>query len=162
MGIESCDRGGFSGLGARRLTAKVKLGFDLREGEGYGMGVAVQGEGVDPWASGIAQTEEFGDFVIGFARSVVDGAADEGVVPGAVGRAGEIEMCVATGDDEGESGLVVEIRAVGFAGGTALVEEDGMDVPLKMVDGDERDVLRVGEGLCVDDADEEGSGKART
>ena len=114
MGIESCDRGGFSGLGARRLTAKVKLGFDLREGEGYGMGVAVQGEGVDPWASGIAQTEEFGDFV------------------------------------------------EGFAGGTSLVEEDGMDVPLKMVDGDERDVLRVGEGLCVDDADEEGSGKAWT
>ena len=44
----------------------------------------------------------------------------------------------------------------------ALVEEDGMDVALKMVDCDEWDVLRVGQGLCVGDADEEGAGKART
>ena len=93
------DRRGFGSLGARRLAAKMKFGFDLREGEGDGAGVSVLGKGVDPWASGIAETEELGDFVVGFACGVVDGAADEGVVPGAVGRAGEIEMCVAAGDD---------------------------------------------------------------
>ncbi len=35
-----------------------------------------------------------------------------------------------------------------------------MDVAFKVVDGDEGDVLRVGQGLGVGDADEEGSGEA--
>ena len=67
------------------------------------MGIAVLGERVDPGASGIAEAEKLGDLVIGFAGGVVDGAADECVVPGAVGRAREIEMSVAAGDDQGES-----------------------------------------------------------
>ncbi len=79
------DGGGFGCLGARGFAGQVKLGFDLREGKGYGMGVAVQGEVVDPGATGIAEAEELGDLVVGFAGGVVDGAADEGVGPGAVG-----------------------------------------------------------------------------
>ena len=58
------------------------------------------GEGVDPGASGIAEAEELGDLVEGFAGGVVDGAADKGVGPGAVGGAGKIEVGVAAGDDQ--------------------------------------------------------------
>ena len=97
--VEVCDGSGFGGLGARGLAAEVKLGLDLREGEGNGAGVAVQGESVDPGATGIAEAEEFGDLVVCFAGGVVDGAADEGVGPGAVGWAGEIKMSVTAGDD---------------------------------------------------------------
>ncbi len=71
----------------------------MREGEGDGARVAVLRERVDPGAAGIAEAEELGDFVVGFSGGVVDGAADEGVVPCAVGGAGEIEMGVAAGDD---------------------------------------------------------------
>ncbi len=117
---------------------------------------------VYPGSAWVAQTEKLGDFVVGFTGGIVYGAANEGVVPGAVGRPREIEMCVSTGDDESESGLFVEVRTVGFGGDVALVEESGVDVALKMVDGDEWDVLCVGEGLCVGNADEERSGKART
>ena len=46
--------------------------------------------------------------------------------------------------------------------GLALVEEDGVDVAFEMVDGDERDVLRVGQGLGIGDADEERAGEAGT
>jgi len=42
----------------------------------------------------------------------------------------------------------------------ALVEKDGMDVAFKMVDGDEGNVLREGEGFGVGDADEQGAGEA--
>ena len=104
--IEIGDGCRLGGLGARRLAAEVKLRFDLREGEGHGTRVAVLGERVDPGAAGVAEAEELGDFVVGFAGGVVDGAADERVVPRAVGGSGEIEMGVAAGDDESEGWLV--------------------------------------------------------
>ena len=79
------------------------FGFDLGEGEGDGAGVAVGGEGVDPGAAGVAEAEELGHLVVGFAGGVVYGAAYVAVVP-AVSRpwCGEIEVGVAAGDDEGE------------------------------------------------------------
>jgi len=160
VGIEIGDGCRLGSLGARGLAAQVKFGFDLRKSKRDGAWVSVQGEGIDPGTAGVSEAEELGDFVVGFTGGIVHGPTDEGVVPGAVGRAGEIEMGVSTGDDEGEGGFVIEFRAVGLAGGVALVEEDGVDVALKMVDGDERDVLRIGESLCVGDANEEGSGKA--
>ena len=88
VGVEVGDGGSGGGLGAGRFAGEVELCFDLGEGEGDGVGVAVLGEGVDPGTSGIAKSEELGDLVIGFAGGVVEGAADEGVVPGVVGGAG--------------------------------------------------------------------------
>ena len=101
-------RGGFAG--------EMELGFDLREGEGDRCGVAVVGEGVDPGAAGVAEAEKLGDFVVGFAGGVVNGAADEGVVPGAVGGSGEIEVGVAAGDDEGQGGFVGDLEAISSSG----------------------------------------------
>ncbi len=42
----------------------------------------------------------------------------------------------------------------------ALIQQDGVDVAFKMVDGDERNVLRVGQSFGVGDADEQCSGEA--
>ena len=81
------------------------------------------GEGVDPGAAGIAEAEQLGDLVVGFAGSVVEGAADEGVVPGAVGGAGEIEMGVAAGDDEGE-GWLGEVFVAAIAGLDSVARSD--------------------------------------
>ena len=95
------DGRGSGGLGARGLAAEVDLGFDLREGERTAWGLP-KGERVDPGTAGIAEAEQLGDLVVGFAGGVVDGAANERVGPGCLcaGR-GEIEMGVAAGDDEG-------------------------------------------------------------
>jgi hypothetical protein len=106
MGVEVGDGGGESGLGAGSLAGEMELGLDLRKSEGDGEGIAVAGEGVDPGASGITEAEELGDLVVGFSGGVVDGAADEGVGPCAVGGTGEKEVGVAAGDDQGEGGLV--------------------------------------------------------
>ena len=108
MRVEVGDGGGLSGLGAWGLAAEVKLGFDLREGEGHGAGIAVKGEVVDPGASGVAEAKELGDFVVGFSGGVVDGAADEGIGPGAAGGGGEEEVGVAAGNDKGEGRVVSE------------------------------------------------------
>ena len=102
MRIEVRDGRGGGGLGARGLTGEVDLWFDLREGEGHGAGIAESGERVDPRAAGVAEAEEFGDLVEGFAGGIVDGAADERVAPRRVDGAGEIEMGVTAGDDEGK------------------------------------------------------------
>ncbi len=42
----------------------------------------------------------------------------------------------------------------------AFVEKDGVDMSFKMVDGDEGNVLREGQGFGVGDADEQGAGEA--
>jgi hypothetical protein len=49
--------------------------------------VAEWSERVDPRTAGIAEAEKLGDFVEGFAGGVINGAADEGVGPCAVGDA---------------------------------------------------------------------------
>ncbi len=66
----------------------MHFGFDLGEGELYGVGVAVGGEVVDPGAAGVAEAEELGDLVEGFAGGVVDGVADVAVVPGGIAAVG--------------------------------------------------------------------------
>ena len=101
MWIEVGDGGGGGGLGARGAAREMELGLDLREGEWHSARVAVEGQGVDPGTAGVAQAEEFGDFVVGFSGGVVEGAADEGVVPGVFDGADEVEVGVAAGDDEG-------------------------------------------------------------
>jgi len=57
--------------GSVRFVSQMCFGFDLREGEGYGQGVAVGGEVVDPGAAGVAEAEQFGDLVKGLAGRVV-------------------------------------------------------------------------------------------
>jgi hypothetical protein len=61
----------------------------------------VECQGVDPGTAGVAETEELGDLVVGFAGGVVEGAADEGVGPRTVGWAGQVKVGVAAGDDQG-------------------------------------------------------------
>ena len=72
---------------SRERAVAMDAWLDLREGEGDGARVAVGGEGVDPGAAGVAEAEELGDLVVGFAGGVVDGAADVAVGPGAVASA---------------------------------------------------------------------------
>ena len=56
---------------------------DLTEGEGDGAGIAVGGEGIDPWTTGVAEAEQLGDLVVGLTGGVVDRAAYVAIGPGA-------------------------------------------------------------------------------
>ncbi len=132
--------------------------FDLGEGEGDGARVAVGGEGIDPGAAGVAEAEQLGDLVVGFAGCVVDRAAYVAIGPGAVASLlfGEVQVRVAAGDDEGQER---EFHR-GFAA-LARLHQDGVDVAFEVVDRDQRLVEAEGEGLGVGDADEQCTCEAR-
>ena len=126
----------------REVEARVGREFwtarlDGREGEGDGSGVSVRSESIDPGATGVAEAEELGDLVEGFAGGVVDGAADVAVLPERLvvcgGLVGEVEVGVSSGDDEGEEG------SGGSAGGegSGVLHENGVDVAFEVVDGEQ-------------------------
>jgi hypothetical protein len=102
MRVEARDGRGLFRFGARGFAAEVSFCFDLRERERDGVRVTEFCERVNPWAAGVAEAEQFGDFIEGFAGSIVDGAADESVGPGAISGPREKKVSVAAGDDEGE------------------------------------------------------------
>ncbi len=108
MGVEASDGRGLGRLGAWRLTAQVRLGFDLRERERHGVGIAKFCQRVDPRTAGIAEAEQFCNFVKCLARGVVHRAAHERVFPRSLRRAGQIKVGVPAGDDERQSRVVMQ------------------------------------------------------
>ena len=160
MGFDVAEDGGLDAaeaeeIGRSRGAAAVPVGFglDLCEGERDGGGVAVGSQGVDPRAAGVAEAEEFGDFVEGLAGGIVDGVAYVAVVPGGVAVLRQIEVGVSAGDDEGE-------QRPGRGEGGGMLEQHGVDVTFEVVDGDEGLGKRGGESLGVADADEQSAGEA--
>ncbi len=109
MRVEARNGRGLRRLGARRLTGQMRLGFDLRERERHGLRIAKFRQRVDPRTAGIAEAEQFCDFVEGLARGVVHGAAHERVVPRALRGPGQIKMGVPAGDDQRQSRIVIQI-----------------------------------------------------
>ena len=57
--------------------------LDLREGKFHRLRIAMRREEVDDRAAGIAESQQLGDFVEGFAGGVVAGVADVVVRPAA-------------------------------------------------------------------------------
>jgi hypothetical protein len=142
----------------------VDLGLNLRKGKRDCGWVAVLCERIDPWTAWVAKAEEFCDFIVGFASRVIDCTAHERIAPRAALGTGEIEMRVSAGNYQcqrwffGFSWLaVVECFAL-----FALIEEDGVNVAFKVIDRNERDILCVGEGFGIGDANEQCSGQTGT
>ena len=100
MSVEVGDGGRAGSLGAGRFAGQMELGLDLREGEGYRAGIAMKGQGIDPGTAGVAQAEQLGHLVEGFAGGVVQGAADERSMSTSRGLAGQVKVSVAAGDDQ--------------------------------------------------------------
>ena len=136
-------------------TAAAVSVFDLCRRELHGMGIAMRGEAVDDGAAWITETKEFGDFVEGFAGGIVARVADVLVSPGVGFLSGEVEMSVASGDDEGEYGKLQFVVAL-----LTLFEEHGVNVAFEMVDGDQRLFKGKRHGLRVADADQQGPREA--
>jgi hypothetical protein len=165
VGLDVAEDGGFDAAegeveGGSRGGGVAAL--DGLEAELDGAGITVGGERIHPGAPGVAEAEELGDLVVGFAGGVVDGAAYVAIAKGRVGgvgglffvRLGEIEVGVAAGDDEGEQR--------GLRNLVNLLHEDRVDVAFQMIDGDERLAGGECERPGVGDADEEGTGEAGT
>ena len=144
---------------ARACCWPVRWALDLicAKVKGTARGVAVRGEAVDPGAAGVAEAEELGDFVEGFAGGVVDGVADVAVVSrcrrrGRRDRGG----CGRRRRPGRGAGYVVGACRLRFG----VLQEDGVDVAFEVVDGDERLAEAEGQGFGVGDADEQRADEA--
>ena len=67
------------------FPSEVSFSLDLRKRERHGMRIAKHGQRIDPRAAGIPEPQQFRDLVVGFARGIVQRAADQRVLPGAIG-----------------------------------------------------------------------------
>ena len=138
--------------------------LNRREGEGDGAGIAAGGEAVDPGTTGITEAEKFGYFVEGFSGGVVDGATHVAVVPGGLEAflfgllMGKVEVCVASGNDEGEEGGTVRFSAESCR----VIHQDGVDVAFQMVDRDQGFAEAERKGFGIGDAHQQGSGEPGT
>jgi hypothetical protein len=119
---------------AETEVERVAARFRGTEFDGGWRAVGGGCEAIEDRAARIAQSEEFGDFVVGFAGGVVAGLADFLVEEGAVRRMRRdfVEDGVAAGDDEADRGKFRSF--VGFEG----FEEDGLDVAFEMIYPDQR------------------------
>ena len=80
----------------------MSLLLDLGEGKGDGRRVPVRGQGIDPGAARVAQPQQFGDLVEGFAGCIVERGANVTVGKALPLMTGQIKMGVAAGDDQGQ------------------------------------------------------------
>ena len=102
------ERGGGFGLEAdRRLEAgEGEVGFlaaDERPGQMEAVGMAAQGLPLDGRAPGIAELQQLGRLVEGFAEGVVDGGADAAIAADAVDAQ---QLAVTAGDQQQQVGKV--------------------------------------------------------
>jgi len=122
--------------------------------ESYGSGSAdgrCGGETIEYRSAGIAEGQELGDFVVGFAGGVVTRLRDffigEGWLRGVLSNF--IQDRVTTGNDEADGGKLRPLPCfVSF-------EENRVDVPFEVIYRNERLVQSLGERFRVGDADEQ-------
>ena len=144
----------------------MRLLLDLGKGEGHRLGIAIRRERIDPWTAWVAQSKEFGYLVKGLAGGIVDGAADIPIGKASLSRLRCIEVCVSSGDHQGQRPRASLVkRGVVFLwrgpGQFLLLEQHGVDVPLEMIDRDQRLSQSECQRLGVGDADEKCAGEPR-
>jgi hypothetical protein len=120
--------------------------FHLGKGKRDRRRVPMRSQRIDPGAARIAQSQQLGDLVEGFAGRIVERGAD---VP--IGKAfalvpNEIKMGVATGNDQGQGSAIPQLEHLGMR------QQNGVNMTLKVVYGDERLAQSEGQRLGVGDS----------
>ncbi len=131
----------------------MRLVLHLSKGESDGGGIAVRGEGVDPGSAGVAQPEQLGYLVKGFAGGIVEGRTHIAVGEVSTLLAGEIEVGVAARNHQRKrpgEGMLLLLR-----------QQDGVDMAFQVVDGDERLSQGKGQRLGVRHTHQERTGEPR-
>jgi S-adenosylmethionine:tRNA ribosyltransferase-isomerase len=120
------------------------------ERELYGVRIAVRSKLVDDGTAGIAESEEFRDFVVSFTGGIVARFSEQ---PVGESLADFKQVGVSAADHQRER-RIFDARA-GF-------ENHGVDMAFDMVDADERQVAGKAERLRVGDADQQRAYQAGT
>src|ERR1700679_1248329 len=114
----------------------MRLLLDLGKAEGYRGRVSVNSQGIDPGTTRVAETKQLCDLVEGFAGCIVERGAD--VAVGSLLK--HIEMGMAAGNDQGQRASLAQLT---------VRHQDGVNVPLQVVDGHQRFVEGKGKRFGV-------------
>ena len=126
------------------------VALHVRKRERHGLGVAERSETVQDGAAGIAESEQLGNFVVGFASSIVAGAPQQAVRVFLPRVALDDEhVAVAAANDQGQG------RKFYVTPGATLFQHYGVDMPLDVIDAEERNPQGSGKALGVSDAHQE-------
>ena len=109
----------------------------------------MRGERIDPWTARVPKSQQLGDLVKGLSGCIVERGAHVAVGKALSLMPGQIKMGVASGNHQGEGSRT----AIGQQ--FLLCHQNGVNVTLKMIDGDERLVQGKGQRLGVRDAHQE-------
>ncbi len=126
--------------------------IEFSEAEGHCQSISMGCKAIDPGPAGVGQTEQLCHFVEGLACGIVHGAADVPVVPHTFRLAGQVKMRMAAADDERKHGVSGALHP--------CLQQHSMDVPLQMVDRDQRLAEAECQSLCKGDPDEESARQA--
>jgi putative nucleotidyltransferase with HDIG domain len=126
----------------------MRLLFDLGKAESHCGWVSVSRQGIDPGSTRVAETQQLSDLVEGFPGCIVERGANVAVAP----LLEEIEMGMAPGNDQGQRASLPQLT---------VRHQDGVDVPLQVVDGHQRFVEGKGQRLGVSNSNQQCSGQAR-
>jgi hypothetical protein len=137
-GFDAAEGEGKSSQGSIR---SMRLLFYLGKAKGHRGRVSVSGQDIDPGTTRVAQPKQLRDFVEGFPSRIVKRGPNIAVVS----LLNEIEMGMAAGNDQGQG--------TGFAQLTVR-HQHSVDVPLQVVNGQERFVEGKRQGLGVSNANQ--------
>jgi hypothetical protein len=137
-GLDAAEGEGESSCGSIR---SMRLVFDLGKAEGHCGWVSVSGQGIDPGTTRVAETKQLRNLVEGFPGCIVECRPNVAVAP----LLDEIEMGMAAGNDQGQRASLAQLT---------VRHEDGVNVPLQVVDREERFVEGKGQGLGVSNSNQ--------
>ncbi len=145
-GLDAAEGEGESSHGSIR---SMYLLFDLGKAKGHRGRVSVSSEGIDPRTTRVAQPKQLSDLVKGFPGCIVERGPNIAVAP----LLDEIEMGMAAGNDQGQRASLAQLT---------VRHQDGVNVSLQVVDGQERFVQGKGQRLGVSNSNQQCSGQARS
>src|SRR5262249_16735508 len=140
-------------ISSHRIFAVRML--DLGRGELNRLGISICGELVNDRTAGISQTEQLGDFVESFSRSIVAGVSYVPIKPALALLLCQIEMRMSTGHHQCEHRKIQFVVSL-----LPLFEQHGMDVTFEVVDRDQRLIESKRQGLGIADTNEQCAGEA--
>src|SRR5271170_5219795 len=129
--------------------------LDLRSLELDRERIAMRRKPVDDRSSGIAQSQEFSDFIERFSGRVVTSMADIPIAPQIFMHPGKIKMRVSARDNQSKHRkLQLAIFALPLLF-FPVFQQHRVDVSLKMIHGDQRFLQSKSQRFCKADADQQ-------
>jgi hypothetical protein len=115
----------------------------------------MRGQRINPRAARVAQSQQFGDLVKGFSGCIVERGAHVAICEALSFMPGQIKMSVAAGNHQGQGSAIAIVEHF------LLRHQNGVNMTLEVVNGDQRLAQGKGQRFGISDAHQERARQAR-